>query len=161
MKSENRNSRRDAENAKIMKSDIEFETMMKTKCYRIILISTGILAVILGAAGIFLPLLPTTPFLLLAAACFMRSSEKLYLRLINHRWLGSFIRNYREHKAITLRAKVYTLLLLWLSLGYTVIWVIQSMWLRFLCMFIGFGVTLHVAGKKTLQRESQSPDTGL
>ena len=73
----------------------------------------GVLSVALGVLGILLPLLPTTPFLLLAAGCFVRSSPKLYAWLLNHKWFGSYIRHYREHKAIPLRAKIVVLALLW------------------------------------------------
>ena len=80
---------------------------------RILLIGLGSLAVGLGVAGIFLPLLPTTPFLLLAAYCYVRSSEPLYLWLIRNRWTGKPIRNYREGKGIPRKTKVFTILLLW------------------------------------------------
>ena len=73
---------------------------------RIFLILCGCLAVVLGILGIFLPLLPTTPFLLLAAACFFRSSPRLYNWLISHKRMGPYIRNFREHRAIPLKAKV-------------------------------------------------------
>ena len=60
----------------------------------------------LGIAGIFLPLLPTTPFLLLAAACYVRSSPRLYRWLMNHRWTGEYIRDYREKRGLPLRTKI-------------------------------------------------------
>jgi uncharacterized membrane protein YbaN (DUF454 family) len=77
---------------------------------RWLLISVGAICVGLGVLGIVVPLLPTTPFLLLAGACFIRSSDRLYQRLITHRTLGPYIRNYREHRAITRRARIVTLL---------------------------------------------------
>jgi uncharacterized membrane protein YbaN (DUF454 family) len=75
---------------------------------RWLLSSVGGICVGLGVLGIFVPLLPTTPFLLVAAACFVRSSDRLYQRLITHRTLGPYIRNYREHRAITRRARIVT-----------------------------------------------------
>lgn len=86
--------------------------MKKSAVLRGILVTVGIIAISVGAIGVFVPLLPTTPFLLLAAACFIRSSDRLYAWLIHHRWFGSYIRNYREHHAITLRAKIVSLTLL-------------------------------------------------
>ena len=68
---------------------------------KIILISVGSLSVLLGILGIFLPLLPTTPFLLLAALCYSRSSERFYQWLVTNRWFGEYIRNYREGRGIT------------------------------------------------------------
>ena len=107
-----------------------------------LLIACGTLCVGLGILGIFLPLLPTTVFLLLAAACYARSSEKFHRRLIEHAWLGPYIRG---RHGMTRRQKVVTLTLLWLSLAATMIWTAQSPWWRVLLVAIGVGVTLHVA----------------
>lgn len=116
-------------------------------------ISIGVLSAGLGIAGIVLPLLPTTPFLLLAAACFIRSSNRLYLWLITHKWFGPFIKNYREHNAITKGTKVAILLLLWSTLCYSAIWVISTLSIRILLFFVGLGVTLHVLSLKAPPRE--------
>ena len=75
----------------------------------------GFLSLALGLAGIFLPVLPTTPFLLLSAALFFRSSPSAYQWLMNHRLLGPYIRDFRESRAIPLRAKIIALSLLWLT----------------------------------------------
>ena len=72
-----------------------------------LLIILGSICLMLGIIGIFLPLLPTTPFLLLAAALYFRSSERLYQWLIQQKHLVSYIRNFREFRAIPLRAKSY------------------------------------------------------
>jgi len=125
-----------------------------------VLIFIGVLLVGLAAAGIFLPLLPTTPFLLLAAACFMRSSDRFYLWLITHKWFGPYIKNYQEHKAITKRSKVVTLLLLWATLSYTAIGVISTLAVRILLFFVGVGVTIHVLSIKTLTPEMLSEKEG-
>jgi uncharacterized membrane protein YbaN (DUF454 family) len=113
----------------------------------------GVLCVGLAVVGIFLPLLPTTPFLLLAAACFMRSSDRLYRWLTSHRWLGPYIRNYRDHRAITLRSKVLGLCLLWLTLVYSIVWVVNALALRALLLLIGIGVTVHLLRLRTLTAE--------
>jgi len=113
----------------------------------------GILCVGLGIVGIFVPVLPTTPFLLLAAAAFVRSSPRLYRWLIHHKWFGNYIRYYREYRAITLRAKVVTLALLWAVIGYTAIGVVEAWWLRALLAAIAIGVSTHVLSLKTLTPE--------
>jgi hypothetical protein len=69
-------------------------------------IALGTLALGLGIVGVFVPLLPTTPLLLAAAACYLRSSEKMYRWLLGHCWFGPFIRNYRQHRAITRKHKM-------------------------------------------------------
>jgi len=110
----------------------------------------GLAAVGLGVFGIFLPLLPTTPFLLLAAACFFRSSDRLYNWLIHHRWFGRTIRQYREHKAVSLQTKLATLLLLWITLAISGM-VIDVLWLRLVLLLVGIGVTWHVSSMKTMK----------
>ncbi len=130
--------------------------MAKKPLSRKFLIFVGVLSVGLGTAGIFLPLLPTTPFLLLAAACFSRSSDKLYQWLIGHKWFGRYIKNYREHKAIPMPSKIVILMLLWGTLGFTTIWIISALAVRVLLLIIGVGVTMHVLSLKTLTREMVS-----
>ena len=76
----------------------------------------GVLAVALGILGIFLPLLPTTPFLLLASACFARGSKRLHRWLLSHRVFGEYLRNFEEGRGIPRKAKIVATVLLWLSL---------------------------------------------
>ncbi|MEW6309223.1 MAG: YbaN family protein, partial [Bacillota bacterium] len=83
---------------------------------RWLLLAAGSVALALGVLGLFLPLLPATPFLLLSAACYSRSSERFYRWLVNHRVLGTYIRNYVERRGVTMRAKLYTLGVLWTTM---------------------------------------------
>ncbi len=117
---------------------------MRKKFRHWILILCGILFVGLGGLGIFLPLLPTTPFLLLAAACFIRSSDRLYKWMITNRIFGSYIKNYREKKAVPRRIKVFTLIFLWAAIGYSAVMVVQSFWMKAGLVLIALGVTWHV-----------------
>ncbi|HEY7914207.1 MAG TPA: YbaN family protein [Blastocatellia bacterium] len=87
---------------------------------KIILNLTGSLCVGLAVLGIFLPLLPTTPFLLLASACYVRGSERLHRWLMNNRVLGKYIRNIQQRRGIPLRAKIVTIALLWASIAFSV-----------------------------------------
>jgi hypothetical protein len=118
-----------------------------------LLVFAGISSLTLGLIGIFVPLLPTTPFLLLAAFCFARSSERLHQWLINHRLFGSYIRNYQEYRAITKQVKIATLILLWGTIGYTVVAVLNLWYLRILLLLVAVGVTVHVLMLKTLTQE--------
>ena len=118
--------------------------MMKPRVRKWLLLSAGMLAVGLGVVGAFVPLLPTTPFLLLAAACFARSSDRHYEWLLNHRWMGAHVRNYREHRATTRRVKVVTMVLLWGSIGYAAIAVADGWVVRALLLTVAVGVTIHV-----------------
>jgi uncharacterized membrane protein YbaN (DUF454 family) len=127
--------------------------MNKARIHKWFLIAVGIISVGLGLLGVFIPMLPTTPFLLLAAGCFMRSSQRLYDWLIHHKWFGEYIRNYREYRAIPLRAKVVTLVLLWSVIGTTALFAVTLWWVRVLLGVVALGVTLHLLHLKTLTPE--------
>jgi hypothetical protein len=118
---------------------------------RLGLIFLGSLFLGLGILGIFLPLLPTTPFLLLAAACFARSSKKLYECLLNNRWFGSYIRNYREGEGIPLKVKIASLALLWMAIVYSTVFVASGFLVRFILVLIAICVTIHILSFKTLR----------
>jgi len=99
----------------------------------------------------FVPLLPTTPFLLLAAACYARSSERFYNWLLNNRWFGSYIRNYLQKRGIPLRAKVFTLALLWVVIGCSVAFAVDSFVVRLILILLAIGVSIHVLTLRTLK----------
>ncbi|MFC1500228.1 YbaN family protein [Candidatus Zixiibacteriota bacterium] len=132
--------------------------MLKSGVRKGLLSVCGVIAVILATLGIVLPLLPTTPFLLLAAACFIRSSDRLYRWLTAHRWFGPYIQNYREHRALTLRTKVVTVALLWITLGYTVFGLLENLIMQIALLLIGIGVTVHVLRYNTMRRGTQWPE---
>lgn len=77
----------------------------------------GSVCVFLGVAGIILPLIPTTPFLLLSAWCFARSSDKFYNWLLNHKWLGGYIRRFRSKQGVPVRVKIKAIVLMWFTMG--------------------------------------------
>lgn len=113
----------------------------------------GGLSLALGIIGIFVPLLPTTPFLLLTAALWIRSSPRLYAWLLSHRRLGPYIRQFRENRAIPLRAKVVSLTLLWATLLYCILAVVDDWWWAQLGLFaVAVGVTWHILSFATLRR---------
>jgi uncharacterized membrane protein YbaN (DUF454 family) len=124
---------------------------------RTLLIIGGTLSVVLGVVGIFVPVLPTTPFLLLAAACYARSSERFYHWLLTNRWFGEYIKNYREGRGIPLKQKVLTISLLWLTIGYVAGFVVSSWWLKLVLLGIAIGVTIHLTRTKTYRPETQDP----
>lgn len=109
-----------------------------------LLIAAGCLAVGLGAIGIIAPLLPTTPFLLLAAYCFMRSSPELHSRLMASPLFGGLIRDYQAGKGIPLGAKVSSILLLWLSICASALLLGPIWWVRALLFGIAIAVTVHL-----------------
>jgi uncharacterized membrane protein YbaN (DUF454 family) len=117
------------------------------------LLSLGVLATAVGMIGILVPLLPTTPFLLLAAACFVRSSDRMYGWLTSNRWFG-FIRDYREQRGVSARAKIMALALLWGVIGYTALTAVTAIWLRVLLAAVALGVTVHLLRLRTLPKRS-------
>lgn len=125
---------------------------------RFLLIGLGALSLALGIVGIFLPLLPTTPFMLLTATLWLRSSERLYAWLLAHRQLGPYIRNFREHRAIPLRAKIYALALLWGTMLYCIFGLFASCrWMQALLAVLLVGITWHICSYRTL-RAPKSPE---
>ncbi|HLR60966.1 MAG TPA: YbaN family protein [Lentibacillus sp.] len=120
---------------------------------KLLLIIAGSISLGLGVLGVILPLLPTTPFLLLAAACYVRSSERLYYWLITNKYFGSYIQNYRDGKGIPLRAKVIGVSVLWLAMSYTILFIIPLLSIKLLLAGIGAYFTWFILKQKTLQNE--------
>ena len=116
---------------------------------RIVFLALGSFFVGLGALGIFLPILPTTPFLLLAAYFFARSSNRLYRWLMKTPLLGDYIRHYREGGGVPVQKKVIAILFLWLMLGYTAIAVVNPWWGKTLLFAAATGVSYHIIKIKT------------
>ena len=116
---------------------------------RCCLLTIGWLSVALGVLGIFLPLLPTTPFLLLAAACFMRSSKRFYLWLVEHPRLGPWIRDYLAGEGIPRKAKIYAIGLMWLSIGISCV-LVPLIWARLFMLTSAVLVSLYILKQKTL-----------
>lgn len=113
----------------------------------------GTISFVLGVVGIFLPVLPTTPFLLLTAALYARSSEKLYVWLMNHKIFGEYIRNFREEKAIPLKGKIMSIGMLWVFILYSIGFVVNEKWyLQLLLGGIATAVTIHILSFKTKRK---------
>ena len=118
------------------------------KPVKILLIATGTFLIGVSIVGIFIPVLPTTPFLLLSAALYARSSKRFYNWLINNRILGRYIKNYREGKGIPVKAKITAISILWITIGYSAIFAIEILWVRILLIIIAIGVTVHISVKR-------------
>ena len=130
---------------------INNERKLTSNFSRWVLIIVGSFFAGLGILGIFLPLLPTTPFLLLAAACYIRSSERLYNWLMNNKWIGRYIKNYLEGKGVPLKSKVLSISALWITIGYSVFFVVNIFPVRVILILIAIGVTMHLLSIRTLK----------
>ena len=129
----------------------------KNKAVKALLLFVGWLSVILGVIGIFLPIMPTTPFLLLAAACFVRSSPKFYQWLVGHPRLGKYLVYYLEGKGIPLKAKIYTIALITISMSVTT-YIVPVTAVKFLLPLIGVLVALYIVRQPTLDLSPEVKD---
>jgi uncharacterized membrane protein YbaN (DUF454 family) len=112
----------------------------------------GTICLGLGTAGVFLPILPTTPFLLLSAACYYKGSERMHRWLLNNRLFGNHIRNYREGKGISLEGKVLTLFLLWTTICYSTFFLVNILIVQIILFAVAIAVTVHVSALPTFRR---------
>lgn len=121
---------------------------------RTLFLAAGWICVALAVLGIVLPVLPTTPFLLLAAYCFSRSSDRLHAWLLSHRWFGPGIRNYRDGRGMSGRDKAVTLASLWLSILLAVCVFIPILWVECLVIAVAAGVSAHILRLPTWREET-------
>lgn len=111
----------------------------------------GLISLGFAILGIFLPVLPTTPLLLLAAYLFMRGNKGLYDWLMNHPRFGTYISNFVRHKAIPLRVKVVSVSTLWITLLCCAVFIAQHWALRLFFILIAVAVTVHILSYRTLR----------
>ena len=117
-------------------------------CVNYILLILGTISLVLGIIGIFAPLLPTTPFLLLTAFLYLKSSPKAYAWLMRQKHLGSYIRNYQENKMIPLKAKVISIMMMWVSILYGVLFGVSDWWIKIILLIVAGSVTIHILSHK-------------
>lgn len=105
----------------------------------------------LGILGVFLPLLPTTPFLLLAAVCYAKSSKRAYNWLLNNKLFGSYIKDYREGKGVPFKVKVLSISLLWLTMIFSAMFFVHILFVRIILILIAIVITIHILKIRTLK----------
>ncbi len=143
----------DKTNNKDMEAMLSSKEKHKSRIIRLIFIISGFISTGLGTIGIFVPVLPTTPFLLLAAYLFARSSDRFHIWLLTNRLFGTYLRNYIEKKGIPLKVKIMTLILLWTTILYSVFAVIDNLYIRILLIIIAVSVSIHISMVKTLKNK--------
>ena len=118
--------------------------IIDSRVLRLLLTAAGLVSTALAVLGIFLPLLPTVPLLLLAAACFARGSERFHHWLLDHPHLGPMIRGYLDGQGIPLRAKITAITLIWISIPVSVFFLIPLFWVKVFLIAIGLCVTVYL-----------------
>jgi len=134
----------------------------KHKITRILLLIAGSISLFLGVIGIFLPILPTTPFLLLTAACYMRSSERMYNWLLNNKWFGEYIKNYQTGRGIPLKTKILAISTLWITILISMFFMITRvsginatgiLIIRVILLIIATAVSIHLIRTPTFKNK--------
>lgn len=133
------------------------------KIVRTLWFIAGTICVVLGAVGMVLPLLPTTPFLLAAAACYYKSSEKMHRWLLNNKWFGEYIRNYTEGKGLTKKTKITALTLLWATIGFSTIFMLNRLLpaqlvlpMQIIMIAVAIAVSLHILRLPTFRKPKEN-----
>jgi hypothetical protein len=128
---------------------IKPQSAQLTGFYRYLYLVSGILLVVIGVIGIFLPILPTTIFLILASACFVKGSPRANEWLRNHKILGIYLKNYQDKSGLTIKAKVFNIALLWIMILSSAYFFTEELFIRLLLLAIAIGVTIHLLMVKT------------
>jgi len=123
--------------------------LKKEKMTKPLYIILGSISLVLGTLGIFLPLLPTTPFYLLTAWLYMRGSKKLYNKVMSNKYFGTIVKNFQEDKSISIRTKIVIISTLWGTILFSAFFIVSAWWLRLILLAIAVGVTIHILSFKT------------
>lgn len=133
---------------------VEVSGQLKRRLY----VVAGTAAAGIGVIGIVVPFLPTTPFLLLAAACYARGSRRFYNALLCNRFIGSYVKNYLEGRGLSLKTKVRALSLMWVAMLCTAVWLTDSFIIRTILAIVLVGVTIHILAVKPAKKGMDSSD---
>ena len=125
---------------------------MVNRIKKCLLVIIGTISLILGITGLFLPVLPTTPFLLLASFCYLRSSQRLYRWLMTRKVIGAYIYNYITYKAVLKSTKVFSIIFLWVTLVTSML-LIDNWYVRAFLILVGIGVSIHLLLLKTIRKD--------
>lgn len=129
------------------------------KIIRALWLALGLICVGLGAIGMVLPILPTTPFLLAAAACFCKSSTRMYNWLLSNKWFGEYIRNYREGRGLPMKTKIIALTVLWATIGISTVFLLNRLLpsqlvfpIQIIMISVAVGVSIHILKLPTFKK---------
>lgn len=132
-----------------MHLDSKTENSTRQKIVRVFFFAAGSVSLAVGAIGIVLPVLPTTPLLLLAVACYCRSSERMTNWLLTNKYFGKYIKNYREGKGIPLKTKIFAITVMWAAILYAAFFIIPLWIVQLILFIIAAAVTIHLVSVPT------------
>jgi len=119
----------------------------------------GTICVVLGAIGMVLPILPTTPFLLAAAACYYKSSERMHRWLLTNKWFGEYIRNYTEGRGLPMKTKIAALTVLWITIVFSTVFILDRLLptqlvlpMQLIMVAVAIAVSIHILRLPTFKR---------
>lgn len=118
---------------------------------KILLMTIGSISLVLGFIGVFLPVIPTTPFVLVSLACFMNTSEKMHHFVMTNKHLGPYARAYANGEGIPKRAKLKAVFLIWITIGFSVIFVLDKLPLRIMLLVIATIVSTYIVTRPTVE----------
>jgi len=131
------------------------------KVTRALWLVVGLVCMVLGIMGMALPILPTTPFLLAAAGCFCKSSTKMYNWLLNNKWFGNYIRNYREGRGLPLKTKITALTFLWTTIVVSTVFLLNRLLpaqfvlpIQLIMVAVAVGVSIHIMKLPTFKQRT-------
>lgn len=151
-------------NEKPFESDPDSETLRtevhenRSQLIKGLLVVAGTVSVALGVLGIVLPIVPTTPFLLLAAACYAHSSERFYVALLTNRYFGTYIRDWREKRGLTMPMKLWIIFVLTATMGVSAVFFVPLVPVKILLAIVGTGVTVYILRLPTKPKDSVEKD---
>jgi len=125
---------------------------MLGKSCKLLFIIVGSISLALGTLGIFLPVLPTTPFFLLTAWLYLRGSKKLYDKVMSNKYFGDIVRDFHEDRSISLKTKIIIISTLWCTILFSAFLVVSVWWFRLVLLAIAIGVTVYVLSFKTKKK---------
>ena len=131
---------------------LEKKSPQQSRIKKGLFVVAGTIFLSLGCIGIVLPVLPTTPFLLLSAGCYYRGSERMHHWMLNNKWFGSYIRNYKEGKGLPFKTKIFTLAILWIVIICSALLIVNFI-VQVVLFAVAVGVSLHLITLPTLRQE--------
>jgi uncharacterized membrane protein YbaN (DUF454 family) len=116
----------------------------KNRLVRSLFFIAGTITLVLGAVGVVLPILPTTPFLLISLACYLKSSERMTHWMLNNKYFGTYIRNYKEGKGIPMKTKLFAISILWITIAFSAIVLVPIFVVQIILIIVATTVTVHL-----------------